>query len=217
MAIYFFPSCKVQQQYPAQSQKLQAYLKQRFGIEPVGCCRPNMDKPGPEDTALVICNNCANMLEESSAAQRIEYVWELIDADDEFTFPDFQGEAITVQDCWLAKDRPGLHEAVRSLLRKMNFQAVELAENRENSLFCGEFLLKPCAPGTAQLAPRRYVQQYPHMFTPLPPEQHAAHYQEHCRQITTPRAACYCRNCDLAIEAGGKQAVHLLDLLFPAE
>ena len=50
----------------------------------------------PEDHAIVLCNNCANIVEESSRAGAFTYVWELIDRDADFPFPDYGGERMTV-------------------------------------------------------------------------------------------------------------------------
>ena len=91
MAYYFFPSCKVTAQFQAASQAARAYVEQKFGIRPIGCCRPNHKKLGAGDTALVICNNCAAIIEENTEA-RIEYLWQVIDQDPDFRFPDYHGK-----------------------------------------------------------------------------------------------------------------------------
>ena len=135
MATYFFPSCKATAQFKQASKNARAYVKERLGVEPIGCCRPNHTKLAANDTAIVVCNNCALIIDENTDAN-IEFLWEVIDRDPDFPFPDYGGERMTLQDCWIAFDRPAAHEAVRSLLRKMNVQVVELPENRESSKFC---------------------------------------------------------------------------------
>lgn len=105
MGTFFFPSCKVTKQFPYQSQKLQEYLKTQLDILPTGCCRANYRKLSPQDTALVICNNCAAILEESASAGTIEFVWDIIDRDSQFPFPDYHGMEMTVQDCWIAVEK----------------------------------------------------------------------------------------------------------------
>ena len=216
MTTFFFPSCKAKADYPAASEQLREYIRRRVGVDPAGCCRPGRKLPGAEDTALVVCNNCAAILEESSAAGDIRFVWDHIDRDADFPFPDYGGEAVTIQDCWIAVEKRGVQETVRSLLAKMNIRIVELADNFEKTRFCGVNLLSPCNPSNAKLAPKRYVQNGSHMFRPCGPDEQTAIFRAHCEQITTERVACYCKFCTDAIRMGGKRGVHLLELLFPA-
>ena len=78
-------------------------------------------------------------------------------------------------------------------------------------------LLSPCTESNAALAHKRYVEQLPHMFTPMEPEEQVEHFRRHCEQIKTEKVACYCKFCTDAINMGEKQGVHLLGLLFPAQ
>lgn len=54
MAYYYFPSCKATAQFKDASKKARAYVKEKFGINPIGCCRPNHKKLTAEDTALKV-------------------------------------------------------------------------------------------------------------------------------------------------------------------
>ncbi len=216
MAKIFFPSCKAKASYPASSALLQKYIEARCGISPIGCCRKHHDDVTPDDIGLVVCNNCAAILEESSKAKNIEFVWDIIDKDESFPFPDYHGETITVQDCWVAVEKHNLQNTIRSLLRKMNISIAELADNYDRTRFCGVNLLAKCNPSNAKLAPRRYVIEGSHMFTPCSPEEQVAKFQNHCKKITTERVVCYCKFCTEAINMGGKNGKHILELLFPA-
>ena len=215
MSYVFFPSCKAKADYPAASALLQEYIAERYGVAPIGCCRVHHKKLTSADTGLVVCNNCAAILEESSQAGNIEFVWNLIDNDTSFPFPDYHNQAMTVQDCWVAVEKKALQDTIRSLLRKMNIHIVELADNYDRTRFCGVNLLAKCNPSNAKLAPRRYVIEGSHMFTPCEPEEQRARFQNHCKQITTERVACYCKFCTDAINMGGKKGTHILELLFP--
>ena len=204
MSVHFFPSCKVQQQFPQASLRLQEYLQKRWQLTPAGCCRLNHQQLTPEDTAFYICNTCAHILAGSSAAGQIQAVWQLIDQDEQFLFPNYQGELMTVQDCWLASDKPEAQQAVRSLLQKMNIQPQELAENFAQSRFCGV----TTSAATCKLAP-----QLSNKLGQMSPEER----REHLQQISTAKVICYCRPCYTEINAAGKQAVHILELLFPEQ
>jgi hypothetical protein len=85
-----------------------------------GCCRSEYSKLSPEDTAIVICNTCFACCKKLSNVGNIIYVWEIIDGDNKFSFPSYNGEKITMQDCWRTIGRNDIHNAVRSLLKKMD-------------------------------------------------------------------------------------------------
>ncbi len=216
MGMVFFPSCKTKADYRSASAAPAAYIRAKCGVEPIGCCRVNHQKRTPDDTALVVCNNCAAILEESSNAGKIEFVWELIDQDENFPFPDYHGEQMTVQDCWIAVEKRKVQDTVRSLLRKRNIDVVERPENHEKTRFCGVNLLAPCTKSNAQLAHRRYVEEGSHMFTPMSEEEQRAHFRAHGSQIMTDKVVCCCKFCRDGINRGAKTGIHLLELLFPA-
>lgn len=217
MTNYFFPSCKVSAQFAEASRRLADYLGRYQDVTVTGCCRQQRDLPA-DATALVICHNCANIIEENyiEESSQIEYVWQLIDRDEAFPYPDYQGERITVQDCLLAADRPAARQAVRSLLGKMNFQVVE-APDQDTKPFRCSLLLAPCSEANLRLAPKHYGGENARKFLPVSPEEQDAYFRRHCAQIATRRVACYCRSCVDSLNRGGKEAVHLLELLFPAD
>ena len=217
MATIFFGGCTPTADHPEESKKLAEYIKGKYGVDPIGCCRVNHPKLTEKDTAIVVCNNCANIITESGKADHIDFVWEIIDNDPDFPFPDYHGEKMTLQDCWMAVGKDNVHNAIRSLLRKMNIDVVELAENRNDTKYCGMKLASPCMESDAKLAPKRYVQEGAHMFQPIPPEERPAHFKKYCEQFTTDKVVCYCRSCRGGLLMGGKNALHVLELLFPKD
>ena len=155
MATLFYPGCQIKKDYPEASKKLAEYIQSKRPVEVVGCCRVDHGKSTQADTALVVCNNCANIIAESGDPGSIEFVWEIIDNDPDFPFPDYHGEKMTIQDCWLAVEKRHVQDTIRSLMRKMNIQVVELPENHEKTTFCGMNLTAECNPTNAKLAPKR--------------------------------------------------------------
>lgn len=206
----YIVSCKINAAFPEQDKKLAEYLKKRWHIEAVGCCR-EAEQLSLTDTAVVVCHTCASIMEESSKAEKVEYAWELIDRDESFVFPDYEGEAITLQDCYMSKERTAVQEAVRSLLRKMNIKVVELPHNREQADFCGLRTQEPLK-ANMELAPKHFCAEG--AFNPLPVDARKAYLQEYVAQYTTARAVTYCGACRGAMKQGGANVVHLLELLF---
>jgi len=216
MSYVFFPSCKVTAAFPEPSKKLAAYLYQKLHITPIGCCRSHHQQLTSKDTALVICNNCAAIIDESAHAGKLLYVWEIIDQDPDFIFPNYQGETMTIRDCWLAAQRQEVQQVVRALLRKMHIHYLELADNFAKAPYCGANLLEPATESNKKLAPVMYLQRGKALFQPHSKEEQIRQLQKQCANITTEKVVCYCRPCTAGIIKGGKKGLHLIELLFPA-
>ena len=208
----YVKSCKIEAAFPNSHAALVDYLAKRWQMEKWECCRDVYQELIPEDKAVVICHTCASILEESSKSRTIEYAWQYINQDDTFVFPDYQGEKITLQDCYMAKERLEVQAAVRELLQKMNFTIVEMEANRAEADFCG-LLTTPILAANAKLAPKHFCQN--ENFTQPSAEERAIILKEQVKKITTKRVVCYCGACRAALKAGGAEVVHLLELLFP--
>lgn len=207
----YFVSCKINAVFPEQDAKLITYLQGRGHIDTVGCCREK-EQLTLHEPALVICHTCASILEESGRAGNIAYVWEYIDKDPDFVFPDYKGEAITIQDCFMSRERGEVQDAVRSLLRKMNFKVVELEHNRAQTDFCGLRTQDPLK-ANQELAPKHFCE--PGAIIPLAAEARKSYLTEYVKQYKTARVVTYCGACRMAMKQGGANVAHLLELLFP--
>lgn len=211
MSTVYFPSCKFTEFSPESSRKITAYLARRYGMQIEGCCRPNHTKLTPEDRAYCVCNTCAAICEESSPAD-VHSIWELLQNDEEFPWPDYHGRTMALQDCWRCHDKPAEQDAVRVVLRKMNIHYIELAENREKNRFCGTSLYIPLHPENARFAPKRFVENGSGFFVPTSPEEQKKLMEAHCASIPCDEVVCYCVPCTKGIRLGGKTAHHLMDL-----
>lgn len=236
---YYIASCVFTSQFPELSARIRDYVAGRFGMPAVRCCVPRYklaDFEGrmPEgelreawralpdsaafaagDDVYSLCHNCNNIIEETHPGVRVHSLWELIDADAAFPFPDYGGRRMAVQDCWRARDRAAEQDAVRSLLHKMHIEPVELPDNREHTDFCGLSLYRPQPPRNPKLAPRHYVDGAQGKFIPHTAEEQLALMREYCGRIEADAVACYCHYCLEGLLAGGANARHLAQLLFP--
>ena len=122
-------------------------------------------------TMISICHNCSAIFEERHPEFFRESIWEFILADKNFPYPNHHGEEITIQDCWRSKENSAEQEAVREILRRMNFKIVELEENHERTKFCGVSLYQPQPPRNPKLAPRRFLHGAQGLFQEHTPEQ----------------------------------------------
>ena len=216
MTRIFFPGCKVTARYPKASAWLAKQVIARgYADEITSCCRTNHQTLAPEDTAVCICNNCMAFVDEDSKAGGTDNIWVLIDHDPDFPLPDYSGRVMGIQDCGRAYDRAEVQDAVRSLLRKMGIEVVELPDAKEKSRFCGLSFFWELPDMDASFAPKRYVEDGAKrgLFTPKEPDEIQSEMERHCAAIEPDEVACYCFSCDKGLEAGGKDAVNILELV----
>ena len=133
MSKIFLPSCKVKANFKSSSEKLKTYLEKAEQINTLGCCKVFCNRIKKEDTLVVICNNCSAIMEENSPVKNIDFVWEIIDRDEHFQYPDYHGERMAIQDCWRAYEKRNVQNAIRSLMKKMNIEIEELEEKFETN------------------------------------------------------------------------------------
>lgn len=217
MTKVFYPGCKYMKRYPEASMKLRKAVMERGWADKLGgCCRKTKQTLNPEDQVLVVCNNCWAMIEESSKAENIVSVWELIDQDPTFPLPDYGGKKMAVQDCGRAHGRKEEQDAIRSLLKKMNIEVIELPDARDKSIYCGSVALSELAEEEAKWAPQRYAvdAKARGMFHPHSEEEIDQLLVEHAATIPTDEVVCYCTGCDIGLEKSGKMPVSMLELVF---
>ena len=236
---YYIASCVFTSQFPELSSRIQSYIRKRFEMDIVRCCVPvykirDFEERMPEgryreqwralpdsgdfaagDEVYSLCHNCNNIIEEMHPDLRVRSLWELINTDDTFPFPDCSGMKAVIQDCWRSKDRAEEQDAVRSLLRKMNIEYKEAKLHHENTDFCGISLYRPQPPRNPKLAPKHYVDGAAGKFIPHTESEQKQIMEEYCRQFGPYKVICYCHYCLEGLKIGGCDAVHLAELLFP--
>lgn len=234
---FYVAACAFTEDYPTLSRKIQHYLTEKFNLPIIRCCVPNFrvadcdgrvpawyrdewskvkhfEKFPAGSTMISICHNCSAIAEESRPEIFRQSIWEFILEDKTFKFPNHNGEKITLQDCWRAKGNHAEQLAVREILRRMNFEIIELEENFDKSNFCGYSLYQPQAARNAKLAPKRFVENAVGFFQEHTQEEKENLMREHCAKITTEKVVAYCHYCARGLKLGGKTTLHLVELLF---
>lgn len=234
---FYIASCVFTEEYPELSKKIQNYIVERFNLPLIRCCVANykveeFENRMPENyradwrkiehyrkfsagsTMVSLCHNCAAIFEEHHPEINRQSLWELILEDENFEYPNFGGEKITVQDCWRQKENLAEQNAVRSILRRMNFEIVELEENFERTKFCGYSLYQPQPPRNPKLAPKRFLHGAQGLFLEHSQEEKENLMREYCAKISTEKVVAYCHYCVRGLKLGGKNAFHLAQLLF---
>lgn len=241
MAKYYVASCKFTADFPKISLAILDYIRTLPDIEPIRCCIPNyrvqqntdriadlaartawQEMPQskffqPNDEIISVCPNCINIVEEWRPGAKGISLWEIINADENFVFPDYHGLTVTIQDCWRTRERRSEQDAVRSLLKKMNIHYVEVEKNHANTDFCGSTLYREQPAKNAKLAPTHYIEQAQGKFLPHSKEEQIAIMKRYCQQYKTKTVVCYCHYCLEGLLQGGVDGRHIASLLFPAK
>lgn len=200
----YFPSCNFSKASPEAAKKIRAYLEQSMPV--AGCCRVDKTPRAQEDTAVYFCQACREALEDHIKTRSL---WEYLDADSAFPFPDYSGLRVNLQDCWRDRDHPEIHVAVRSLLKKMHIEFTALSPSGADANFCGNLHAEPKNP--AILAEMEQYLGKPIYEMPAALEE--AIMREQAAKCTERWVVAYCNRCKLGLTTGGASAVHLLELL----
>ncbi|WP_297870555.1 4Fe-4S dicluster domain-containing protein [uncultured Oscillibacter sp.] len=192
---YFNPGCALSAYKPEVPQMMLELLQQHFGpVKPHHlCCRHD---PQLEQGSTII-NNCAGCDRRfRSLYQGIHTIsfWEVIDSIDGLKLPDYSGLTVSVHDPCSYRHKPQVHQAVRSLLRKMNIEIAEAPFSGTTSICCGDNLYGSVPNQQVERRIRFRTEQFP------------------CHDV-----AVYCIGCVRAMTSGGKQPRYLPDLLFRRE
>ena len=239
MEKYYIASCVFTAQFPALSERIQAFVRKNYSLSVVRCCTkrykleeftekmpagdtrarwsalPDCADFQKGDLIVSLCHNCNNIIEENCPETRVTSLWELLDADASLPLPDYSGLMVTVQDCWRSRDRLGEQRAVRSLLRKMHIEFRETENNFEKANFCGASLYRPQPPRNPILAPVHYQEEAKGLFIPHTEAEQKHLMEAYCERYTTKKVVCYCQYCLEGLLMGGRDGVHLAQLLFP--
>jgi len=190
--IYFNPGCALCIYKPDMEARILTHLRKRYpDIAPHKICCRHDPKITGEALILNVCAGCDRRFRSLYPGIRTISLWEVLDQADDFPYPDYKGQTISIHDACPVRDRPAVHDAIRSLLRKMNFNIVEAKRNRQKAPCCGDDF-------------------YPDL--PLP-EVHAK-MKSRAEEMPTEEVAVYCVSCIKAMHIGGKTPRYMIDLLF---
>ena len=210
--LHYLPGCDVKKNHPQALLAIEKYMQEKGAIIDQ-CCR-NKDK-FLEDNDIIVhnCTLCHLVLEETYPHTQIMSLYEYILKDEHFPWVDHHGESITIQDCWRTRKNSALQTAIRPCLKKMNYTIVEMEENYDKTKYCGVWLNNPPAKDCVEIAPKTFhdiIENHLHL---LSQEEQVRQMQQWCQHYTTQQIAVYCNGCEKGIKLGGKQPIHMVELL----
>jgi hypothetical protein len=188
----FAPGCALMLYKPSLAERIHSMLNEQVGkmITLNICCRH--DPEFTEPTRIInVCPGCDKRFSSLYTNTTTISLWEILAVSDTFSFPDYGGEAMTILDACPARDKPAIHEAIRTIIGKMNIRLVEPTHTRTKSTCCGDSFYP-------QL-PAIYVNDL---------------MKKRTDEMPLDNVIVYCVSCIQSVSIGGKQPRYLPDLLF---
>jgi len=190
-ATHFNPGCALSIYKPEMEHKLIKFLNENYASLKMHniCCRyePKLDK----DSKIVnVCAGCDRRFRSLYEGITTISLWEVLDGLDSFPYPDYKGATMSVHDPCPVREKPEVHSAVRSLLKKMNITILETEHNSTRSVCCGDDF-------------------YPKM----PVEEVNTRMKKRAADMPCDDVCVYCVSCIKSMYIGGRRPRHLVDLL----
>jgi Fe-S oxidoreductase len=188
----FAPGCALMLYKPALAEKIHSMLNEQAGpMETMNtCCRHD---PGfmVATQIINICPGCDKRFAGSYANATTVSLWEILAASDSFLFPDYSGQEMTILDACPAREKPAIHNAIRTIIGKMNIRLVEPVHTRTRSTCCGDSFYPELPAFTVNELMKKRTGEMP-----------------------LNDVIVYCVSCIQSVSIGGKQPRYLPDLLF---
>lgn len=210
----YYPSCNFTRLFPETEKRIRAYFETQPDVRIVGCCKPDRDKACEGDVIVTVCNSCMRLLEEMRPDIPQISLFELLLQRDDFSWPEHEGERILLQDCFRAREKHNMQDAVRACLEKMHYQILEMDENRDEASFDGSYLLRDPYPNNMELAPKYYRDYMPKHVMVMNEEEQKVYFKKYAEKFGKEKVVCYCNTCTSGAQAGGADAYHLAEIIF---
>lgn len=188
---YFNPGCGLSIYKPEMENRILDFLNTNYGEVELHkiCCHHD---PQLEEGSMIInvCAGCDRRFRSLYEGITTKSLYEIIDELDSFPYPDHSGLKVSVHDPCPIREKPQIHEAVRSILGKMNIEIVETEFHGTRSICCGD-----------------------DFYPSLPLDQIHAHMHKRAKSMPCDDVCVYCISCIKSMHIGGKNPRHLLDLM----
>jgi hypothetical protein len=188
----FAPGCALMIEKPELARRIHSFLQRELGAveEHLTCCRHAPGLAAPTEI-INVCPGCDRRYRELHEQVTTISLWEVLAGSTTFPFPDYGWAEMTILDACPTRNRPRVHEAVRTLLSRMRVKVVEPAKTRTKSSCCGDTF-----------------------FGKLPVEQVKAQMKKRAAEMPRVDVVVYCVSCIKSMHIGGRRPRHIVDLLF---
>ena len=193
--LVFAPGCALMLYKPQLAFKIHRVLNEYLGEMDMlmTCCQHDPALP-PNSKIINVCPGCDKRFRNDYKGISTISLWEILATGDFFTFPDYKGSSMSINDACPTRDQDRIHNAIRELLLKMNISLIEPESTRTKSICCGDTF-----------------------YGVLPVDKVKAFMIKRASEMPLDDVVVYCVSCIKAVFNGGKKPNYLIDLLFEEE
>jgi Fe-S oxidoreductase len=213
----FFPGCSLTAYSPEIVMKVYKYLNDKFpgtGILLKCCGKPTQSmgdearfehyyskvqadfETGRVKEIITACQNCYKIMSKYSPNIKVTSLWEVIAKEGIPKALENRGIDLGVKfalhDPCPTRKEDTIHASVREILSRLGIEIEELKYSRNETLCCG-------SGGMLGVTNKKLALK---------------HMKKRADQAEASHFVTYCEECVQSLKRGGKQAVHILDLLF---
>lgn len=191
----FAPGCALMLYKPELAKKIYDFLIEQYGeMNRLDTCCKHVPEFSTSTEIINVCPGCDKRFGSMYSITSTISVWELLAKSDTFLFPDYKGQSMTIMDACPVREKPVIHEAIRTLLQKMNIRIVEPLSTRTKSTCCGNSF-----------------------YPMLPAVKVNELMKKRADEMPLEHVVVYCVSCIQSVAIGGKQPRYLPYLLFGLE
>jgi hypothetical protein len=137
--LVFAPGCAFILYKPKLATKIHKLLNENLGEMDmlITCCqnKPNLTA---NSKIINVCPGCDKRFGKDFKGVTTISLWEIINENDFFVYPDYEGRSMTIIDACPTRDEDRVQNAIRDLLLKLNIRLVEPKNTRRESTCCGD-------------------------------------------------------------------------------
>ncbi|MCX6286929.1 MAG: (Fe-S)-binding protein [Bacteroidetes bacterium] len=188
----FAPGCALMLYKPLLAKRVHKTVNELLGEMELYsvCCR---HEPGPQELTEIIniCPGCDKRFRNNYPNTTSISLWEILAESGDFKFPDYHGRRMAIHDACPTRDQDRVHNAIRSLLKKMNITVTESKKTRTKSVCCGDSF-----------------------YGLIPLEDMKELMRKRAQEMPEEEVVVYCVSCVNSMLIGGRKPRYLVDLLF---
>ena len=193
--IVFAPGCALLLYKPELAEKSHSILNKNIGLmEKMEICCHHDPQLKKKTLIINVCPGCDKRFGNDYKNASTISLWEILASNNFFPFPDYQGRCMSIIDACPTRNQERVHNAIRTILHKMNITLVEPQNTRTKSTCCGDSF-------------------YGVISTEMVKEQMIKRASE----FPLDDVVVYCVSCIKSVYIGGKKPHHIVDLLFEDE
>jgi Fe-S oxidoreductase len=193
--LYFAPGCALMLYKPGLADKILGILNKNLGKVDLllTCCQHNPNLP--ENSKVInVCPGCDKRFSKDYAGVSTVSLWEVINENSFFEYPDYKGRKMTIIDACPTREVNIVQNSIRDLLKKMNINLIEPKNTRKESTCCGDVY-----------------------YGSMPTIKVIELMIEKASEMPENDIVVHCVSCVMAVCTGGKNPHYLADLLFNEE